>query len=336
MNTTTVAVDLAKSVFQVCVLNERNQVEKALRLSREQFKAFLVTYPASDIVMEACYSAHYWGRYARDAGHQVRLIPAQHVTPFVRGNKNDRNDALAIAEASRRPGIRFVPVKSLAQQDIQVVHRIRERCVSARTTLCNQMRGLLSDYGHTFPVGLTHLMKALPELADQSSLSPIVKAEIQLFFEEYDMLSRRIAHADSTLKQYAARDTDCCIVSTVPGIGPHIASAIVATIGKGQAFENPRHFAVWTGLTPVQRASGNVSYIGRISKRGDKYLRKLLVQAAIQTARWAKRNPTTQLGHWINQIIARRGLQKGIVAVAHKLARIIWSMLHRQENFRAI
>lgn len=335
-NTNTVAVDLAKSVFQVCILSEHNKVLKNLRLSREKFKEFLLTTEAFNVVMEACYSSHYWGRFAQSAGHVVGLIPAQHVTPFVRGNKNDRNDALAIAEAAKRPGIRFVPIKSEQQQDVQVLHRIRERLVTSRTGLMNQIRGLLSDYGYIFPTGIESLVIALRELASTQHLSSMVRSEIEATLIEYDLLTHRIERIQKALTDYSAKSAECQRLLTIPGIGPHIASAIVSAIDKGQAFANPRDFAVWTGLTPIQRASGFKSVTSGITKRGDRYLRKMLVQAARHTARWGRRNSDTKLGQWINQIIHRRGMQKGTVAIAHKLARISWILLHKNETFKVI
>lgn len=335
-NTNTIAVDLAKSVFQVCILSEHNKVLKSLRLSREKFKEFLIQTEPSMVYMEACYSSYYWGRFAQDAGHQVGLIPAQHVTPFVRGNKNDQNDALAIAEAARRPGIRFVPVKSEGQQDIQFLHRIRERCVSSRTALMNQMRGLLSDYGFVFPTGIDTLFKELQLLLESDRLSALVREEITRTLIEYDFLNRRIKHIQQALTNYSTKSSDCTRLETIPGIGPHISSAIVSTIGKGQAFNCARDFAVWTGLTPIQKASGFKSVMSGITKRGDRYLRKLFVQAARHTAQWGRRNPETKLGQWINQIIQRRGVQKGVVAIAHKLARISWILLHKEDTFKAV
>lgn len=335
-NTNTIAVDLAKSVFQICILSANNKVTKHLRLNRAKFKEFLLTTNASTVYMEACYSAHYWGRFAEQAGHTVGLIPAQHVTPFVRGNKNDRNDALAIAEASRRPGIKFVQVKSEAQQDIQALHRIRERCVAARTALMNQMRGLLSDYGHVFPVGINAFLTELKSIDFSEVMSEIIQREISRTLMEYDFLTRRIEHIQKELTSYANKNAECQRLQSIPGIGPHIASAIVSSIGKGNSFESARCFAVWTGLTPIQKASGFKSVMSGITKRGDGYIRKLLVQAARHTVLWAKRNPDTKLGHWINQIMQRRGMQKGTVAVAHKLARISWILLQREQEFKVL
>lgn len=334
-NTNTIAVDLAKSVFQVCILSEHNKVIKSLRLSRDKFKEFLIKTEPSMVYMEACYSSYYWGRFAQDLGHQVGLIPAQHVKPFVRGNKNDQNDALAIAEAARRPGMCFVPVKSEVQQDIKMLHTIRERCVSSRTALMNQMSGLLSDYGFIFPVGVKVFYLELRALVDSENVSSIVRSEIRWSLVEYDLITRRIEHIQKTLSDYSTQNIDCARLESIPGIGPHISSAIVSTIGKGQAFNNARDFAVWTGLTPIQKASGFKSVMSGITKRGDRYLRKLFVQAARHTAQWAKRNPETKLGQWINQIIHRRGVQKGVVAIAHKLARISWILLHKEETFKA-
>ena len=332
-NISTIAIDLAKSVFQICIVSGHNKVSKQLRLSREKFRQFMLEQTPSRVVMEACYSSHYWARLFQQQGHQVLLIPAQHVTPFVRGNKNDQNDALAIYEASMRPNIRFVPIKSLGQQDVQSLHRMRERLVKDRTALCNQMRGLLTDYGYIFPIGINAVLKGLREILEQGELSGMMQSELNWTLTEYDLLSRRIDHINEELKRYGEQDQQCQNLISIPGIGAHIATAIKSTVGNAEVFHNSRDFAAWTGLTPRQKASGHKSVMSGITKRGDAYLRKLLVQAARHTLRWAKRNEDTNLARWMIDIVQRRGLHKGVVAIAHKLARIIWSVLTRQTVF---
>ena len=330
----TIAIDLAKSVFQLCVISNQGKSIKSLRLNRTRFQDFMANRERSRIVMEACYSSHYWGRYFEKAGHEVLLIPAQHVTPFVRGNKNDKNDALAIYEASLRPNIRFVPIKAEYQQDIQCLHRMRERLVANRTSLCNQLRGLLADYGHIFPVGINAIIKGVREIIRDSSLSGSLLSELESSIVEYDYQTKRIDKINKVLKSHSDKNPHSQRLMQIPGIGAHIATAITSTVGKAEVFKNARDFAAWTGLTPRQSASGNKSVMGGITKRGDQYLRKLLVQAARHTVRWAVKESDSKLAKWINEIIVRRGLQKGVVAVAHKLARIIWCVLTREEGFK--
>ena len=329
----TISIDLSKSVFQICILTQTNKVIKNIKLSRAKFIEFMAQQHTATIVMEACYSSHYWGRRFLEEGHQVKLIPAQHVTPFVRGNKNDHNDALAIAEAARRPFIKFVPVKTLAQQEVQTLHRIRQRYVNNRVALSNQVRGLLADYGVVFPAGVKPFEKGLVELLDNRSLPDSIHHEMRTIWCEYQSIRQRIESINNKLSQIAKQSEECQRLLTVPGIGAHIATAVVSGVGNARGFANARELAVWTGLTPRQISSGHKSTLVGITKRGDQYIRKQLVQAARHTARWAKRHPETRLGHWINQVIARRGLQKGVVAVAHKLARIIWVLLTKQETF---
>ncbi|HIO96419.1 MAG TPA: IS110 family transposase [Leucothrix sp.] len=327
-----VAIDLAKNVFQVCALNIHNKVLFNKKLSRKKFIEFMVQLPISTIYMEACYSAHYWGRTLKEMGHTPFLIPAQHVTPFVRGNKNDNNDALAIAEAANRPGIRFVPIKTVQQQEIMAMHRLRTRLVKSRTQVSNQARGLLSDFGIIFPLGTKAFIGAIISLQDDERLSPAFRQLMLDMRIEFGEISNRINLIEEQLKAYIQETNHCAIVSSVPGIGIINASAIVASIDKGQAFKNPREFAVWLGLTPRQYASGDKSRLGGITKRGDRYLRTQLIHAARAAKKWSRKRDD-QLSLWIRQLEARVGTHKATVAIAHKLARIIWVLLQKQQPF---
>lgn len=329
-----VAIDLAKNVFQVCALNAHNKVLFNKKLSRKKFIEFMIQLPASTVYMEACYSSHYWGRTLKEMGHSPFLIPAQHVTPFVRGNKNDSNDALAIAEAANRPGIRFVPIKTVQQQEIMAMHRLRSRLVKSRTQVSNQARGLLSDFGITFPLGAKAFIDAMVELQDNELLSLPFRSLMLDMSAEFHEISARIDAIENRLKSYIKQTNHCAIVSSVPGIGIINASAIVASIDKGQAFNNPREFAVWLGLTPRQYASGEKSRNGGITKRGDRYLRTQLIHAARAAKKWSRKRDD-QLSLWIKQLEARVGVHKATVAVAHKLARIIWVLLQKQQTFVA-
>lgn len=327
-----VAIDLAKNVFQVCALNSRNKVLFNKKLSRKKFTEFMVQLPASTVYMEACYSSHYWGRTLQEMGHRPFLIPAQHVTPFVRGNKNDSNDALAIAEAANRPGIRFVPIKTVQQQEIMAMHRLRTRLVKSRTQVSNQARGLLSDFGIAFPLGAKSFINAISDLQENEQLSVSFRQLMLDMSKEFHELTERINTIENMLKAYIQKTDHCAIVSSVPGIGVINASALVASIDKGQAFNNPREFGVWLGLTPKQYASGEKSRNGGITKRGDCYLRTQLIHAARAAKKWSRKRDD-QLSLWIKQLEARVGVHKSTVAIAHKLARIIWVLLQKQQTF---
>lgn len=221
-----IAIDLAKSVFQVCLLNEHNKVIKNSKLTRAKFIEFMAQQTPTTIVMEACHSSQYWGRYFLKAGHEVKLIPAQHVTPFVRGNKNDHNDALAIAEASLRPRMKFLPVKSIEQQEIQTLHRIRQRYVDSRISLSNQMRGLLSDYGFVFTIGIKAFETGMLDVMEQEDIPKRVLEEINKVWLEYQALKNRISAINEKIKSIADKSVHCGLLMSIPGIGPHIATPL--------------------------------------------------------------------------------------------------------------
>lgn len=331
------AVDLAKNVFQVARFNSANQVVFNKSLKRIEFAQFLSQQEPSLVVMEACYSSHYWGRIAQSHGHQVMLLPAQHVSPFVRGNKSDRNDTVAIGEAANRPFIRPVPLKSVEQQDIQCLHRLRERYVRTRTGLINQTRGLLSEYGVIAPTGHKAFCALLREVSQPSNkeVSAIVKTQLNQVADEYYQLTDRIAEINGVLKQVANGNSLCQFLMTIPGIGVINATAIYSAIGNGSQFSNARDFAVWLGLTPRQSSSGEKFTSGGITKRGNHYLRKQLVHGARSTLSRGKKK-TDRLSLWGNRLVARRGFNKASVAMASRLARISWTLLQRQEVYKAV
>ncbi len=327
-----ISIDLAKNVFQVCAVDEQTKPIFNTKLNRTDLMRFMAQQAPNRVVMEACYSAHYWGRELAKLGHTPLLIPAQHVTPFVRGNKNDHNDALAIAEASLRPNIRFVPVKTEHQQLIQAQHRIRERLVKGKTAISNQIRGLLSESGIIFPQGHKSLVEKLSEITSSEQYSEVFRSMVAELHREYLDTRERIANIEKNLKSFLDNSPYGQILLSIPGIGLIVASALLASIDKGQAFNSPRESAVWLGLTPQQYASGTSSRMGGITKRGDRYLRKQLVHGARTVICHAK-DKTDALSLWANQLVARRGFNKAAVAMAHKLARLIWILLQRQENY---
>jgi transposase len=333
----TISIDLAKNVFQLCILSPERKVLLNKQVSRRQLAALMANQDKSIVAMEACYSSHYWARLFDSMGHEVRLIPAQHVKPFVRGNKNDHNDAVAIAEASERPNIQFVPLKTVEQQDIQALHRIRDKLISRRTSIINQARGLLSEYGVIIPVGLIHFSRSLPRLIDPADtrITPRMKHQLVAVREEYDTLSERCLSIDKELKEYVTQNPLCQRLMTLPGVGFINATALYASVGSASQFAKPRALSVWLGVTPRQYASGEKSYNTGITKRGNSYLRKQLIHGARSLMHRAKKKHD-KLSLWINQIVQRRGKNKAAVAIANRLARLAWILLHRNEDYRAI
>ena len=327
------AVDLAKNIFQVCGLNEHNQVVFNKKLRRNQLVEFIAKQPPLPIYMEACYSSNYWARRFNQMAHHSFLIPAQHVTPFVRGNKNDHNDALAIAECSKRPGLRFVPIKTQNQQEILSTHRMRRRLVKNRVQMTNQAGGLLSDFGIIFPQGSKAFIKAIKELQFKQELSEEFRQNMLSLKQEFDFVSDKIESLDGTLNRYFTSEPNCKIVGSIPGFGVITTTLLIAMIDKGQAFTKASDIGVWVGLTPRQHASGDKSRLGGITTRGDRYLRTLLIQGGNTAINWSKKRDD-QYSLWIKQLVARLGHNKASVAIAHKMIRLAWILLQKQEMFR--
>lgn len=328
-----VSVDLAKSVFQLCQFTEDVKILSNKKVSRKKLHQEIAQLNPTTIVMEACYSAHYWGRTFEQYGHRVKLVPAQHVKPFVRGNKNDANDAVAIGEASLRPNLKFVPVKSIEQQDIQSLHKIRDRFVSHRTRIGNQVRGLLSEYGLVTTPGHKALRVLIQQALESNALTPLFKEELASIYEELLDLVERLKRINNKLKALANQYPLCRLLMTIPGIGFINATALYAAIGDGRQFHTARDFAVWMGLTPQHYASGTKSVTGKITKRGSRYLRKQLVHGA-RALLYKAKGKSDKLSLWINEVKERRGVHKACIALAHKLARIIWAVLSKREEYR--
>ena len=330
-----IAIDLAKNVFQVCIVNPDNKVTLNRKLKRKDLAAFIAQQAHSRVVMEACYSSHYWAREFQSLGHDVALIPAQFVKPFVRGNKNDSNDALAIAEAADRPHISHVPIKTLIQQDMQSLHRVRDRLVKERIQLSNQMRGLLSEYGVIMALGHKAFMGLMISLCDDQDqrLTPIMKHQVRHVKDEYEYLCARIKELNKQLTDIALHDPICQIMMSLPGVGFINATAMMGAIGRGQEFKNKRELSVWLGLTPRQSASGDQNHMLGITKRGSRYLRKQLVHGA-RAALSRCRNKEDDLSRWANKLIDRRGFNKASVAMASRLARLMWVLLQKNEMYQ--
>ena len=324
-----IAVDLAKKVFQVCGVNEHVKPQFNKKLKRKAFFEFMTHQAPTTVVMEACYSSNFWGRILLDMGHTVLLIPAQHVTPFVRGNKNDRNDALAIAEASKRPHIRFVPVKTEYQQEISSLHRIRERLLKQKIAVSNQARGILSEFGVTFNTGKAAFICGMSALVEDEKYSLRLRTMMAELLNEYNQLDKRLDSIKVHLTAFVQNNPYGAILLSIPGIGFIVASALIASIDKGQMFKSPREFAVWLGITPQQYASGNSNRMGGITKRGDRYLRKLLIHGARAVLSHHK-NKTDQISLWAGRLLERKCYNKVVVALAHRIARLVWILLQRK------
>lgn len=332
-----VGVDLAKRVFQVHGVDggERPVVRKAL--SRAQMRLFFQNLAPTLIGMEACGSAHYWARELAALGHEVKLIPPQFVKPYVKSNKNDANDAEAICEAVSRPSMRFVTVKSAEQQAMQSVHRVRNRVVKARTALVNEIRGLLAEFGVVIDaLGVAAVRKALPGfLEDGENGLPGTFRELLLgLYDELLAMEARVAVLNQHVARHADVDERVRQVQQLPGIGPVSASAVLASVGDAKQFTSGRDFAAWLGLVPSQHSSGGKHRLGGISKRGDVYLRTLLIHGA-RSCVTASDGKTDRRNRWIQDLMTRRNKNIATVAVANKNARILWAMLNRHEDYRA-
>jgi transposase len=325
-----VGIDLAKSVFHLVGMDERGQIILRKRLARGEVMPFMAQLPRVRVGMEACGGAHYWARQFRAQGHEVKLMAPQYVKPYVKTNKNDLRDAEAIAEAVTRPSMRFVPIKNVAQQDLQALHRVRERLMGARTALVNEMRGLLAEYGIVLPTGVNAFRTALAEklATEHAKLTPLSQELFGKLWEEFKHLEAEIVYYDEKLQAMATTHPESQRLLTVPGIGPLTATALIAAIGNVESFTNGRQFAAWLGLVPRQHSTGGQTRLLGISKRGDSYLRKLLIHGARATLRWA-RTKTDRRSQWIRGLLARRGWNRTAVAVANKNARIVWALLSR-------
>ena len=334
--TTTIGLDLAKNVFHVVCCDARGKQVGKKMLRRSKMMSYFANLPPCLVGMEACASAHYWARELKALGHQVRLIPPQYVKPFVRGNKNDYNDALAIAEAVTRPEMRFVAAKTPEQQDVQALHRLRERRVAERTALCNQVRGLVGEYGIVLPRGIHVLRSQLPEMLEDGAngLSDFFR---RLLAESYRQLQELDAHIEFYTRElvHQSKHSDACQrLQTIPGYGPIVASVFYALVGNGTGYHRGRDVSAAVGLVPRQHSSGGKDTLLGISKRGDRYLRSLLVHGARSVVTQAAKKDD-RLSRWINRIRAERGFNKATVALANKLARMGWAVLAHNTTYQA-
>lgn len=337
MNIKRLSIDLAKDVFQLYGVdeNKKNILQKKIK-SRKKFLEFVVKLGACEIVMEACGGANYWSRLFIKMGYDVKLISPQYVKPYVQRNKNDFRDSQGIMEASYWSGIHYVTPKTIKQQDIQSLLRVRTNYLQSRIATSNQIRGLMHEYGVTVSVGYQNLKSALPDiisLENDNGLSPIMK---ELIAAQYSMLlifDEQIDSLDIQIKELAKQNEVCQRLEKIEGIGPITALAIIAAVGDGSGFKNGRHFAAYLGLTPKQHSSGGKECMLGISKRGDRYLRELLIHGGRAVAR-ASSKKTDSRSSWINHIKDKGGMNKASVAIAHKNARIAMSLILSGEQYR--
>jgi transposase len=337
MQVTTMGIDLAKQVFQVHGIDTRGIVLLKKRLTRSALRTFMANLPSCRVGMEVCGGANYWSRQFRAYGHDVRLMSPQFVKPYVKSNKNDCNDAEAICEAVSRPTMRFVAPKTVAQQDLQGLHRIRQRLVQSRTALINQIRGLLAEYGITVPQQAAQLRRRLPVILEDptNELMPLGRELFGDLARELAGLNERITQVEARIKHLFAENEVCQRLAQVEGVGPLIATAMVAAVSDPRAFKNGRQLAAWLGLVPRQRSSGNTHLLLGISKRGDRYLRTLLIHGARSVVARVPAKKDSR-SRWIVEIQRRRGTNRTCVAVANKNARILWALMAKGEMYRQV
>jgi transposase len=332
MKVTTLGIDLAKNVFRVHGCNSRGQAVVSKTLTRRQLLMFMAQLPPCLVGMEACPTSNYWAREIQKSGHQVRLMAPRFVKPYVKANKNDHADAEAICEAVGRPTMRFVAVKSAAQQDVQAVHRVRAYLVKTRIALANQVRGLLAEYGIVIAKGFAPLRRALPTILEDERLSGLMREVIGEIAERLRYLEDRLHQYDLRIRRLLHSDERCLRLTEVPGIGELTATALVATVGNAREFRSGRELAAYLGLVPKHRASGGKTIMLGISKRGDTYLRTLLVHGARAALRINSRWHGAH-GAWAEGLKARRGPNIAAVALANKNARVAWKLLSSGESY---
>jgi transposase len=336
MKLQTLGIDLGKTVFHLVGLDSTGKVVIRKKCSRRQLLAFTANLQVQLIGMESCSGSHFLGRALREQGHEVRLMPAQYVKPYVQTNKSDFLDAEAIAEAVQRPRMRFVPIKTEEQLDLQALHRVRERWVMRRTAVVNQIRSLLLERGLTMPRGRRQVDALLPRILEDAELPlsgsfRVLLAQLKV---ELDQLTGRIQQMDAVIQQRAREDEACQRLTTILGVGPVTATALIAAIGNGAAFRKGRDLAAWVGMVPRECSTGGKQKLLGISKRGNAYLRTLFVQGARSVVQ-QRHKQAPGLSHWLAQLLVRAHQNVVIVALANKMVRMAWAVLCKNESYRA-
>lgn len=333
MKLTTIGIDLAKNVFQVHGADEKGKAVLKKQLKRTQMLAFFANLTPCRIGMEACGSAHYWARKLQAQGHTVQLIAPQYVKPFVKRNKNDAADAEAICEAMTRPNMPAVPIKNASQQAILSVHRARQGFVKARTAQANQIRGLLAEYGITIAQGIGHIRKRVPEILEdgENDLPGSFRLLIERLADHLKELDRQVGELETQIQHWHRDNSASKKLEKIPGVGPITASAMAAAIGDARNFKNGRQLAAWLGMVPRQHSTGGKSTLLGISKRGDTYLRTLLIHGARAVIRVMERKPNAD--PWLKTLLARRNKNIAAVALANKNVRTIWALLAHDRDY---
>lgn len=334
MKVNTAGIDLAKNVFQVHGVDEYGKTVLRKQLKREQVVLFFANLPTCLIGMEACGSAHHWARKLQSLGHTVRLVAPQFVKPYVKTNKNDAADAEAICEAVARPSMRFVPVKNVEQQAVLALHRVRQGFIKARTAQANQIRGLLAEFGLIVPIGIGHIAGRVPELIEDASneLPGSFRMLVDQLVEHLKVLDTHVLNLEAKIKAWHRESEISRKLEQIPGIGPVTASALVATIGDAKTFASARQLAAWMGLVPRQHSTGGKAKLLGISKRGDTYLRTLLIHGA-RSAILAAQRKAMKEDSWLGKLLLRRNPNIAAVALANKNARVVWALLARDRTY---
>ena len=337
MSIVIVGIDLGKTSCSLVGLDKTGKVVLRRRMRRDGVIAFLSKLPSCTVAMEACCGAHHMGRALADAGHAIRLMSPEYVRPYVKAHKNDDRDAEAIAEAATRPTMRFVELKSEEQLDVQTLHRVRDRLVGERTSVTNQIRSLLLERGHTVAQGHARLRHKLAQLLDPDA--PAVSARMAFLLDDmrtrWEELDRRIAAFDAEFAAMARTDDRARRLTAVPGIGALNATALVAAVGDAASFSTGRDLAAWLGLVPRQVTTGGKPRLVGITKRGSRYLRKMLIQGA-RSAMPSLSRQDTATGRWLRALLARAHPNIAVVALAAKMARIVWALLHHGRTFKVV
>ena len=335
MQVTTMGLDIAKHWFQVHGVDASGQVVVRRKLRRSEVLVFFQSLPPCLIGMEACATAHYWAHELTALGHTVKLMPPAYVKAYVKRNENDAADAEAICEAVGRPSMRFVPVKDAEQQSVLMLHRARSLLVRQRTMLVNALRAHMAEFGIIAPQGLRNVERLTKEVAhEQARLPELARSILQLIVDQLHDTMFRVREIEGRLAKWHRQHQVSQLLATLPSVGIMGASAIAATVADPSLFRSGREFAAWLGMTPRQNSSGGKERLGRTSKRGDKYIRSLLIAGAVAVLRHARNRPTRD-GEWVRALLARKPTKVAAVALANKTARIVWAVMMRGDGYKS-